>query len=128
MVSIVPADEQFIKNHVTQPDNEMQSSFCLAAYDGNTCIGYIYCKINEQEVLILELKTSDNIIAESMVRAALNASAGKGAVVAGCCNIHLFPLLKKLGFAENNGSSSTTEIRAEISSVLPDGGCKGCNK
>ncbi|MDD2362527.1 MAG: hypothetical protein PHH84_06180 [Oscillospiraceae bacterium] len=115
MVSIVPADEDFLAELNITPGS---SFFCLNAFDGKQSVGYVIFRLDGRQVVIISLETEDEVIADGLIRAALNSSREKGAVIAVCRIKTIYSILKKIGFNEDGSNLS-----AEINEVLT-GKCK----
>lgn len=121
MVSIVPADNELFKELTAGISNEKNNLYCLAAFDGKEKLGYIVYRLIQSEAVFLQMESQDFLIADGIVRAALNAAAEKGAAKALCNNALLFPILENIGF-KNSGNNSN-HIYSYISDVLSKDCC-----
>ncbi|MDD2418600.1 MAG: hypothetical protein PHP68_06135 [Oscillospiraceae bacterium] len=111
MVSIVPADKDFLKRLKIVPDELV---YCLTASDGKQSLGYVVFELYGRQVVIISLEAADEAITDGLIRAALNLSREKGAASAVCGIKTIYPVLKKIGF-NRNGSNLSADINKVLS-------------
>ena len=93
----------------------------ISALDGESVSGGCKVSVNSYECVLSDITVADNdeLLAEGLIRSALNFAANRGAYIAKCSQSEFDGVLKMLGFAANGG-----EYSGEIPELLKGSCCK----
>lgn len=103
MLIIVPADE------VTAArcrEHAGLDGSVLSMTDGGEWKGYCLYTYNQDALTIHRTETDDELLAEGLVRAAVNIANNRAVPVAVCEDLRFADMLKRLGFVAAEGSVS----------------------
>ncbi len=102
MFTIAPADADKAAALAKREQQTGTPSAMVLTVDG-TETGYALFAVERDTVCLLCLRSQVAELEEWLLRAVLNAAANRLAITAVCEDVTLFPLLKRLHFAEENG-------------------------
>lgn len=128
MISIVPADDS-VRSAALQGAFLHNQADCLVAMNNQERLGYVFYSVRGDTVELLTLQADDAVVADGLIRSALNSAFHSGASEAICKDDVLYnEYLYKLGFTKTNRtntpeSQEKREYSVSIRSVL-NGKCK----
>lgn len=114
MISILPADEEYLKRTVSSLNLGLDA-LCLAARDGDLVLGHIVYRLVSRNVELLDLKAQDSTIADGLIRAALNLALRKGAEFTKSGNPEIIRVIENISGKRFEGQG---DYQLDISSLF----------
>ncbi len=100
MLIIVPADETMAARCCAHAGMD---GFVLSMTDGGEWKGYCLYTYTEERLTIHRTETDDELLAEGLVRAAVNIANNRAVPTAVCEDVRFADMLRRLGFADDEG-------------------------
>lgn len=101
MIRVLPADEQQIAALLREGGLAAPAE-ALVMLEGDACIGHVLFRAEEKALRLLDLRAAEEPLREALLRAALNLGQAHGLTDAVCGLMTLEPMLRRLGFGEND--------------------------